>query len=163
MSAWRVRHPRWRTLQSQVPDDIAGPLQAIGRQVHHFHRQVDASFSCDKVSVTLVLSGLLTTFTKVDLNISAEKWKTTLIIGVQSGGSLKEVLGLGVKASVGTYVSLIRDGVTDYGMVGDMKSSVSLPLGDKMPIGQVKVGESAKAISVRWSFVTGDTEFDFGH
>ncbi len=125
--------------------------------------QVDASFSCDKASLKIAPSGLLSAFTKVDLDTAGEKWKTTLIVGVQGGGGLKEVLGLGVKASVGTYVSVTRDGVQDFGMVGDVKSSVSLPLGDALPIGQVKVGESAKAISVRWSFVTGDTAFDLGH
>ncbi len=124
---------------------------------------VDAGFGCDKVSLKLAPSGLLTTFTKVELDTSADKWKTTVILGVQGGGSLKEVLGLGVKASVGSYVSMTRDGVQDFGLVGDVKSSFGLPLGDKMPIGQVKVGESAKALSVRWSFVTGDTEFDLAH
>ncbi len=124
---------------------------------------VDASFSCDKASLKLAPSGLLTAFTKVDLDTSAAKWKTTLILGLQGGGGLKEVMGLGVKASVGTYVSLTRDGVTDFGMIGDVKSSIGIPLGDALPVGQVKVGESAKAISVRWSFVTGDTEFDLAH
>ncbi|MVN87093.1 tetratricopeptide repeat protein [Deinococcus sp. HMF7620] len=124
---------------------------------------VDAGFSCDKVSLKVAPSGLLTSFVKAELDMSAEKWKTTVIIGLQGGGSLKEVAGLGVKAAVGAYVSATRDGIKDYGMVGEVKSSIGINVGEKLPIGQVKIGESAKAINARWSFVTGETIFDVGH